>query len=548
MFVIKRPNSQGISNGNVFRFAIVALVAISFLVHKSTLFAQQPSESHRVGKVRGIEHAQRQLALRLVKPAIGEDKNFVCSPHDLYLTLALLTLAAEGLSQQELLDALSTKSVEQLRQDLIEHDQIGLPSRFALGALVKPAAHNGGLIINSQPDPESALGKAGYQEGDLLTHANGVPLRSFQQLGQILSLTCGTVNLTAIKSANSETISTDLQLDIHRQLVPVVQKTFVSSRVLLTSPRIAPMDDFVAKAKQLAPMLWVANALTKKEHWRRSVMNYVQKSSGDRVDPASILSTIPTADEDMIDFVIATSSNYQETWQRPFFKKHDKEPFYTPAGPRDVQMMTRIGQFQYADLSDSQVIEIPLESCMNRVRIWLPKMGSDITHVLTQLSTSDESNDVANRLNRTSIQLTLPLFQLQNEVGGEELKHALNLNRIFSDQAELGGLSSDTMIGVIAQLATFDCREDGVRASSATRIVGVPKGGLPDSLELTLNRPFYFELIEASGVILYAGVVNSPVKESPKPMKHSPVEQNVPDAEEHIRPKDSDLPSGNADV
>lgn len=540
LHILKHCNPQKI---------IAWIVATTVLTNSVTLFGQQAVEPPDSTHAYVLENAQRQLGIRLINPAVRQGNNFVCSPHDVYLSLTLLALASEGSSKLELLSALSANSLNELKAELNEGQQIGLPTRFTLGALLKPDEQMRGLIINSKPGPESALAQAGFREKDLITHANGVPLKSFQQISQIVSLTCGRLTLIGIHSEDGKSIEANVQLGVHRQLVPIIEKPFVSSRVLLTSPQVNPTQDFMEQAKGLVTLHWVQNAFAEEGPWRADVQKYVEQHSGGRVDAVSILDALP-ANQEEVDFVIASSGSYQEMWQRPFTKKRNKEPFHTVDGPKNVDMMIRSGQFNYSQQEDAHVVEIPFESCLNRVRIWLPKPNTDLSKVLLRLSATNASDNLVNSLERRPLQLTMPRFRLKSDFTAERLASTLNLNRIFSDKADLPGLSSDSKIGDIAQDTEFECREDGVRAKSTTRVVGIPKGGIPDLLELTVNRPFYFELIEASGAILFSGVVNSPEYETvPQDRPQiAPMPKEAPIENQRIQPQDPNLPTGSVDV
>ena len=94
---------------------------------------------------------------------------------------------------------------------------------------------------------------------------------------------------------------------------------------------------------------------------------------------------------------------------------------------------------------------------------------------------------------------------------------ALGLGSLFTDQAELGGLSAtgenNVAVSDILQKAKVILNEHGTKAAAVTGITFNTTAFMPDPTpEVYLDRPFLFVIADADGIPLFMGTVENPAE------------------------------------
>ncbi|MBR2284080.1 MAG: hypothetical protein IJ874_06635 [Ruminococcus sp.] len=114
------------------------------------------------------------------------------------------------------------------------------------------------------------------------------------------------------------------------------------------------------------------------------------------------------------------------------------------------------------------------------------------------------------------VKLTVPKFDVSSSIDMIDGLQELGITDLFSSESSDFSPLSDSAAGVSVSKVEQDTRvtidEEGCRASAFTVMVAMG-GWLPDeTAELTIDRPFIFEIISETGLPVFVGIVNDPTR------------------------------------
>ena len=114
-------------------------------------------------------------------------------------------------------------------------------------------------------------------------------------------------------------------------------------------------------------------------------------------------------------------------------------------------------------------------------------------------------------------EVSIPKFEYETALGLNSAVESLGLGRIFTEQAELGGLSAsgqnNLAVSSILQKAKIILNEHGTKAAAATGMVFNTTAFMPDPTPTVyLDRPFLFVIADPAGIPLFIGTVENPAK------------------------------------
>ena len=114
-------------------------------------------------------------------------------------------------------------------------------------------------------------------------------------------------------------------------------------------------------------------------------------------------------------------------------------------------------------------------------------------------------------------EVSIPKFEYETSMGLNDAAKSLGLGRIFTEQAELGGLSAsgenNIAVSSILQKAKVILNEHGTKAAAATGMVFNTTAFIPDPTpQVYLDRPFFFVIADADGIPLFMGTVANPAE------------------------------------
>lgn len=143
--------------------------------------------------------------------------------------------------------------------------------------------------------------------------------------------------------------------------------------------------------------------------------------------------------------------------------------------------------------------------------IVLPKNGVTLSSTLSSLTNQPFKQLLGNLRKHPEVDITMPLFNIS--FGGElvDILKVLNINDVFSSQADLSGISPKKLyVSSVKHRAEIEVNEEGTVAAAATA-TGVMPISIGSNIPVTIDRPFLFFIFDKkTDSILFMGTVNDP--------------------------------------
>jgi serpin B len=111
------------------------------------------------------------------------------------------------------------------------------------------------------------------------------------------------------------------------------------------------------------------------------------------------------------------------------------------------------------------------------------------------------------------VSVSLPRWDVTGSVDLKTVLGELGVRDLFTDAADLTGISPQLLVTAAAQDSTITVGEKGTVAASATQIdVGVTAMPPEDQVEVFVaDRPYVYQIIDTStGLPLFLGSINRP--------------------------------------
>ena len=203
---------------------------------------------------------------------------------------------------------------------------------------------------------------------------------------------------------------------------------------------------------------------------------------------------------------------FKGAWAEKFDKGNTKnETFTTETGKeKQVPMMHQEHVFNYTEDETCQVLSLPYGNNAYCMTILLPKEGKTISDV-AQTLTTDTWQRTKLRMGGVNVDVKLPRFESQSDLGLVEIMSALGMPKAFTRDAEFSNFCNvPTYIGLMKQVAKIKLNEEGTEAAAITVIMmassasGRPSE--PQRVNFHATRPFLYVISEQStGAIFFIG-------------------------------------------
>ncbi|GAA1201755.1 serpin family protein [Prauserella alba] len=177
-------------------------------------------------------------------------------------------------------------------------------------------------------------------------------------------------------------------------------------------------------------------------------------------------------------------------WRHPFPVDATAEAdFHGPDGPLPVPMMRQTARMRYAETAGWQAVAVPAVGGVEAVVLLPDRRLADAESGLDESSLAD----LLAALAPEQVRLTMPRVSLDVPVPLGDALRGLGVRRMFTPQADLGGLSGDSRLYVsdVLHRAVLRLDEHGLEGAAATaatmRLVSLPTG---EPVVVDVNRPF----------------------------------------------------------
>lgn len=249
------------------------------------------------------------------------------------------------------------------------------------------------------------------------------------------------------------------------------------------------------------------------EKSRQTINSFIEEQTNHKIKDL-----IPQGTIDQNTRLVLTNAIYfKGTWKWEFDEKNTREmDFYvTPTNVVKTQMMYMIpdnAKFNYADLGDLQILELPYKGEKISMLIILPKKDlKSIEPVLT----AEKLEEWKSQMQETNLDaIYLPKFEFETKYTLNENLKALGMPSTFNpNNADFSGMTvaEKLWINSVIHQAYVKVDERGTEAAAATA-VGIVGTAMPRNI-FKADHPFIFIIQEKeTGNILFLGRVINPTK------------------------------------
>jgi serpin B len=240
---------------------------------------------------------------------------------------------------------------------------------------------------------------------------------------------------------------------------------------------------------------------TDTEGARQQINTWVEEKTNDRIKdliPKGML-------DSSVRLVLANAIYFKGNWASQFKAERTRLRRFKLADgtTTEVSTMSQTAKFRLAHAEGFQALELPYEGDDLSMIILLPKAGSSLPNLGTNLLASLEFQEM-------EVMVQLPKFKVESTFQLGDTLAAMGMPLLFSTQADLSGMdgSRNLYIGAVVHKAFVEVNEAGTEAAAATAI-GVRATSMPPMF--VADHPFLFLIREnSSGTILFIGRIDDP--------------------------------------
>ena len=261
------------------------------------------------------------------------------------------------------------------------------------------------------------------------------------------------------------------------------------------------------------------------ERSRQTINTFIEEQTNDKIKDLIPQGAL-TPD---IRLVLTNAIYFKGTWTWEFDKSDTREQDFkiTPTNIIKTPMMfmdNDKAKFNYADLGEIQILELPYKGEDISMLILLPKQGEDYDLETGEIITSDYTLDdielSSNKLNEYKSQMqetklgyiSMPKFEFDTKYFMNDALSEMGMPTAFTDRADFSGMTGkdDLLISFVIHQAYVKVDEEGTEAAAATA-VGAGTTSVSPKKEFRADHPFIFIIQEKeTGNILFMGRVVDP--------------------------------------
>ncbi|EDX05932.1 ovalbumin-related protein X isoform X1 [Drosophila simulans] len=205
--------------------------------------------------------------------------------------------------------------------------------------------------------------------------------------------------------------------------------------------------------------------------------------------------------------------HFKGEWSIRFNERDtQEEDFFGSDKPSRVRMMHVCEKFFFAVLPkfEATALRMNYSACNLAMIILLPDEKSNLTSLEKKLS--DISLEaLSSAMNLEKVDVKIPTFTAEFQQELSQVFMSMGMNRIFSGQAELGGMlqsEESLFVSKIVHKAFIEVNEVGTEAAAATAAVAtfrsMPAREVPPKV-FHANRPFFYAIKDNTHGLLFAG-------------------------------------------
>ncbi|XP_066151205.1 antitrypsin-like, partial [Euwallacea fornicatus] len=216
----------------------------------------------------------------------------------------------------------------------------------------------------------------------------------------------------------------------------------------------------------------------------------------------------PNNIDDSIRLLLVNALHFKGTWENKFLYVNKGTFYITKTNTKEVDMMHKEESFRYYESPTlkAKFLELPYHGNNIAMTIVLP----DEIEGLAALEKDIYPLLKPQNLEYEHVFVTLPSFLVESNYDLTLILHRLGLKKVFSDSADLSGISSEPLtVSQVIQKAFINVTKSGTEAAAAT-IVYFKSEYLPPPAEFSfiVNRWFMYA-IKTDNVVSLAGRIDT---------------------------------------
>lgn len=217
--------------------------------------------------------------------------------------------------------------------------------------------------------------------------------------------------------------------------------------------------------------------------------------------------------------ILVNAVHFVGRWQEPFEVRNTVDTaFYVNGRQKSVDVPTMRGghRFDALDTEELMIVDLPYWAARDDVQIVMtvlvPKKRDGLGDLEEKLSPEVLASWLGEMTNQM-VEVALPRWKAATTAELTEVLPAMGIEELFSDKAELSGISDEKglhLSGVLHK-AFINVDEKGTEAAAATAIVLMGSAAPPKLLKFAADRPFLYLIRDKkTGTILFIGRVLDP--------------------------------------
>ena len=219
----------------------------------------------------------------------------------------------------------------------------------------------------------------------------------------------------------------------------------------------------------------------------------------DKLDPSNVM-------------VLINALYFNAPWEEPFETALTTDQTFNGLSKKSqVKMMSRKGQYLYAEESGFQIIQLPYQGLRYAMYVILPPEGTDINRMLGKVD-GNALLSAMDLMQMREVKFMMPRFKAETSMILNKAMQNMGIKSAFTSAADFSGIAQmgPLVLDQVKQKCYIDVTETGTEAAAVTlaqiRLTAVRP--MADVAEMRVDRPFVFVIADGENMnILFAGKI-----------------------------------------
>ncbi|NWI96568.1 AACT protein, partial [Pitta sordida] len=275
---------------------------------------------------------------------------------------------------------------------------------------------------------------------------------------------------------------------------------------LFTAVGYEPQESFLQNTKKFYGADFFSSDFHEPKEAKKQINKYVEEKTKGKI-PELVGHLHPSTVLVLVNYIY-----FKAAWEKSFdpLDTYEDDFFVNTNASVKVNMMQResIADTYYDEDLSCEVIELPYQGTARALFI-LPDDGKmkQVEDALSKETVCKWNNKLLTR----RLNLQLPKFSISGSYDVKKLFEELGITEVFSDNADLSGISGSRNIQVSQAIhkALLEVDESGTEAAGATAVIS--NRVFYPSVTIKLNRPFLILIFDKqTDIILFTGKIVDP--------------------------------------